>query len=313
MAYDNIISRTDANAIIPIEVSREIIKGAIKRSAALQLFRQVNMGTKIKEMPVISALPLAYFVNGDTGLKQTTEVNWDKVSLIAEEIACIIPVPENVIDDVDYDMWGEIKPLCEEAVGIALDRAVFSSIGKPASFPEGIIPAAIAAGNVVDRGTSLAADGGIAGDINLLMAEVEEDGFEVNGFAARTTFKSRLRGARATDGQKLLDVGTNELEGSPIYYANNAFAAAGLGIAELVAGDFTQGIIGVRQDVTYKVLTEAVITNELGAIVYNLAQQDMVALRVKARFAFAVPNPINRENAVGSTRFPFAVLRSPAA
>ena len=50
-------------------------------------------------MPVVSALPTAYFVSGATGLKQTTEVNWADVTLTAEELAVIVPVPQSAFDD----------------------------------------------------------------------------------------------------------------------------------------------------------------------------------------------------------------------
>jgi hypothetical protein len=41
-----------------------------------------------------------------------------------------------------------------------------------------------------------------------------------------------------------------------------------------------------------------VITDDLGNIVYNLPQQDMLALRVVARFGFAIAKPVSR-NAPG--------------
>ena len=41
---------------------------------------------------------------------------------------------------------------------------------------------------------------------------------------------------------------------------------------------------------------------------YNLAQQDMVALRAVFRVAWQVPNPINRVNENSSTRYPFSAL-----
>jgi hypothetical protein len=51
-----------------------------------------------------------------------------------------------------------------------------------------------------------------------------------------------------------------------------------------------------------------VITDDLGNIVYNLPRQDMLALRVVARFGFVIAKPVSR-NAPGSG-FPFAALKS---
>ena len=315
MAYNNIISRTDAGALIPEDVASEVLGQAREQSAAMTLFRNRPMGRNVSRLPVKSVLPTAYFVSGDTGLKQTTEVNWDNVYLTAEEIAAIVPIPENVADDIDsgIDVWGEIRDDVAEAVGRAFDAAVFFGVNKPASYPTDIVAGAVAAGNVVARGTATQANGGLAEDINQVMGRVEADGYDVNGFVAARAFRSRLRGVRATDGQKLLDISTGELEGSPVRYGMSGLWPTGLSAAELIAGDFTQGIVGVRQDITYKLLSEAVIQDNTGAIIYNLAQQDMVALRIKARLAFAVPNPINYSQGTAANRYPFAVLRSPAS
>ena len=127
----HIISRADAASTIPEEVVTEVIKAAAQTSAALALFRQVNMGTKLATLPVLSALAQAYFVNGDTGLKQTTEMAWSGVTLEAEEIAAIVPVPEAVVDDSASDVWAEVQAGLAEAVGIALDQAVFAGLNKP--------------------------------------------------------------------------------------------------------------------------------------------------------------------------------------
>src|SRR5512143_2849407 len=121
-----------ANPLLPIEVSKEIIKGATVKSAALQMFRTKRMSTRVSYMPVLAALPTAYFVNGDTGLKQTTSVSWEQKNLVAEEIAVIVPIPEMLLDDIEYDIWDEVKPLIEEAIAIAFDGAVFFGVDKPA-------------------------------------------------------------------------------------------------------------------------------------------------------------------------------------
>jgi HK97 family phage major capsid protein len=310
VAYTNVISRTDAAATIPEEVAAEVTRGAIQQSAALQLFRRVTMSRGQQRIPVVSALPVAYFVNGDTGLKQTTEVDWTNKYLNAEELAAIVPIPEAVLDDSAFDVWGEIRPLLEEAIGRAVDAAIFFGTNAPASWPTAIATAAVSAGNTVNRGTNAAAAGGVVGDLSDAMGTVEADGFDVNGFVARTTWRGFLRQARGTTGERLAEVTPNDIDGTRIIYPMRGSFPTGSGSAEVILGDFTQGIIGVRQDITYKVLDQAVIQDNTGAIQFNLAQQDMVALRVVARFAWQVPNPINYDQSTEASRYPFGVVRT---
>ena len=79
-------------------------------------------------------------------------------------------------------------------------------------------------------------------------------------------------------------------------------------IATLNAGDFDQAVYDIRSDVDYKVLTEAVIQDpSTGEILYNLAQEDMVALRVTFRMGYAIPNPVTALDGT-ETRYPFAAL-----
>jgi len=150
MAYNNIISRTDAQATMPEEVSSVVMTNVIRQSAALQLFRKVPMSRAQQRIPVISALPVAYWVSpSDTGLKQTTEVDWTNKYLNAEELACIVPIPEAVLDDAGFDIWTAIQPLLVETIGRTLDAAIFFGTNKPASFPSDLATTAIAAGNTL--------------------------------------------------------------------------------------------------------------------------------------------------------------------
>lgn len=308
MPYDNFISRTEAGALIPQEVSSQIFQDLPKQSVALSLFKQVKMSSKQQKMPVLSVLPTAYFVDGDTGLKQTTEVNWTDKYLEAEEIACIVPIPEAVLDDAAFDVWEEIKPRLVEAIGKTIDAAVLFGTNKPASWAPSIFTAATAAGNTFEFASVSGQKVDV--DVSKVMEAVEADGFMVNGFAASVTLKSQFRSLRTTDGmpvlQPSLQVGApDSLYNERIHYVTNGAWDATKAL--LIAGDWTQGIIGVRQDITYKLLDQAVITNNLGAIVYNLAQQDMVALRVVMRLGFQVPNPSTALNSA-SNRYPFAIL-----
>ena len=309
MPYNNIITRTGAQALIPEDVAAAMLGGVAQESAALAAFRRVTIARNQQRIPVLSAFPTAYFVNGDTGLKDTTEMSWANKYLNVEELAAIVPIAESVLDDAGFNVWDEVMPRLEEAVARALDAAIFFGTNKPASWPGAVVPAAVAAGNVVARGTNTSANGGIAADISQLYGTIEADGYDVNGVIANRTYRGYSRNVRDSTGQPINDI----FYGATPTYPLRGLWPTGLSAAELIAGDFTEGIIGVRQDFTYKVLDQAVIQNGTGVIQYNLAQQDMIALRITFRVGFQVANVVNFDQATEASRYPFGVLRSPAA
>jgi HK97 family phage major capsid protein len=310
--YDNITSRTDTSALVPEDVADEILTKVPEASGALSLLRRgTRMSSKQQRMPVLAALPVAYFVNGDTGLKQTTELNWANKYLEAEEIACIVPVPEAVLDDINFDIWGEAKPLLVEAIGRTLDAAVFFGVNKPSTWPTHIAGIATGAGNTYTRGTATAANGGIAEDFNQLFSLIETDGFDVDGVIANRSLRGRLRSHRTTTGENTGEVSTASVWGEDIQYPMRGLWPTGSGAVEAIAGDMSQGIIAMRQDITWKLLDQAVIQDNTGAIVFNLAQQDMVALRVVFRAAYQVSNVVNYDQPVEANRSPWGVLVAP--
>lgn len=315
MAYNNLTSRTDAGALIPEEVSNDLLNNYVPaQSAALTMFKRVPVGRGQVRMPVLSALPIAYWVSGDTGLKQTTEVNWANKFLNIEEIAAIMPVPDAVLADVDQDIWDTSLPLLSEAVGRTLDSAIFFGSNAPGSFPTNILAAAAAAGNSVTEGAAATA-GGFYGDIDAATALVEADGYEPTGYVAATTAKAKLRSARNSLGDRLDQNRGNgaltELDGMPVAYPMRGLFPTGAGTGvRLFTGDWTQFVLGVRQDITMKVLTEAVIQDNTGAIIYNLAQQDMTAIRLTFRVGWQVANTVNNDQPTDANRYPVAALRT---
>lgn len=309
MPYNSLITRTDAAALIPEQVSNAMIANLQTSSALLEMSTQVNVSTNQTRFPLLSALPTAYFVSGDTGLKQTSKAAWDKQFINVEEIATIVPIPEAVLDDAEFDIWGTVQPLMEQAIGRTLDAAAFFGTNKPVSWPDAIVEKAVDAGNVRERGTATQAQGGVAEDINQLFGYVEADGYDVTGAVGRTNFRPVLRGARDTTGQQLADLtGGTIAGGTMLRWGMPGLWPAGAGAAELVVGDFTKSFVGIRQDMTFKLLDQAVITDADNNIVFNLSQQDMVAMRLVFRVGWTVANIINYEAAGG---YPFGVLVSP--
>jgi HK97 family phage major capsid protein len=317
-----VISRTEAAALIPEEASREIIQNLPQQSAVMGFARQLpNMSRGQLRMPVVSALATAYFVSGDTGLKQTTEVNWENKYIYAEELACIVPIGEAVLDDADYDIWAEIRPSIEEALGKAIDQAVLYGTNIPAQWTTslgaaGLLAACTAASHTIsaaaytDMYEAIMGETGAGAD-GLLML-IEADGYMATGHIAHTSMKGKLRNLRDADGNPIFKTNTMQertnyaLDGERLVFPLNGSMIAASALQ--FCGDWSQLLYSVRQDITYKILDQAVLQDAAGNIIYNLAQQDMVALRAVMRLGFALPNPPTRENETAATRLPFSAM-----
>lgn len=309
----NIIDRTGAESLIPVQEANEIIQGIVTQSAVLQRGRKLpNMTSRQYKMPVLDMLPIAYFVNGDSGQKKTTKMAWDKKFIVAEEIAVIVPIPEAVLDDAEYDIWAETKPRIIEAFGKKIDGAILFGDDKPTSWRADVVSAATTAKTVV----TLAAEDNLYDKImgeEGSIAMVENSGYFVNGHMADISMRAKLRGLKNADGDPLfksdMQSGTTySLDGSPMNFPNNG--SFDKSKALMISGDFSQLVYSIRQDITFKLFTEGVVQNTDGSIAYNLMQNDMVALRAVMRMGWEIPNPINSVQTDKTKRCPFSVLKS---
>lgn len=313
MAY---ISRSNAEALIPQQVADEIIQNIPTRSLFLQMATEMpRMIAKQTKIPVMTGLATAGFIAADTGLKPTSNLTWDSVYITAEELAVIVPIPEAVLDDASYDIWGEARPRIVEAIGKAIDQAAFFGVNKPSSWPDGVVPGAIAAGNVVQHqaaatGVDLYTE--ILGE-NGVVAKLEESGLDVNGFVGALNLRAKLRGATDNNGQPIFrqsysnDVNGRmvyELEGQRLVFPNNG--AWDPSVALLLAGAFEYARYAIREDISFKILDQATISDSEGKVILNLAQQDCVALRAVVRLGWALPKPVNAIS--GVNYYPFSVL-----
>jgi HK97 family phage major capsid protein len=303
------------DALVPEPLSTSIIQELPKQCAALSLMKKTVLSTKTERMPVLDVLPIAYWVGGDTGMKQTSQQEWKNVVLVVEELATIIPIPQAYLDDADVPIWDEVQPRMVEAAGNLIDQAIFWDIAKPSTWGTSIVGGAVNAGNVSLAGGTT--DFGT--DITGLADTMSQTGYNVNGFVGRPGLNWHLAGLRSSQGipiyQSVMgsDMSSSQglngnLYGYPITMPDNgAFQSTD---AQLIMGDFSKAIIGVRQDISFKLFTEGVISNDSGAVVLNLMQQDAVAMRMVMRLAYATVNPVTimQPNKGITTRWPFAVL-----
>lgn len=295
------ISKAEALALLAEQDIDEIINPKTSQSAALQSFHSVKMTAGTAKMPVLAALPTAGWVT-DTGAstdtKPTSKMSWKDKNLVAEEIAVIVPIHENTLDDSKFDIWGQVRPLVVAEFGRVLDLAIFQGVNKPASWTDAaLIPGAIAAGNTLE------ATADVAEDFNDAFSLVENDEFDVNAVYTGRFMRSQLRGLRDSQNRPVYldalrsDGDTSSIYGQDLFYVTNRSWNRNQAIA--LVGDRDAVTLGIREDVQVKLLDQATV----GGI--NLAERDMVAMRFKFRVAYATAYSTA---GMAENAYPFSVI-----
>lgn len=296
-------------------ISEPLVDGIMQelpqQSTVLAMANRVQMPSKAQRMAVLDTLPQAYWVGSDAALKQTTTMAWKNVTLVAEELAVLVPIPDAYVSDTSIDLWSEIRPRITEAFAKAIDGACLFGVNKPSTWSQAIVPAAIAAGNVAyNNGTDVPLN------VAKLAEVVSKDGYaNVNGWISRPGFIWRLiQGRSSGSGEPIyrpnLEAGPGGAAGSLYGYdlrevRNGSFDATQ---ADLVIGDWTKSIIGMRQDMSFTMSDSATIVDGNGVVVMSAFQQDARILRAVMRLGFVTANPITALNGTGTTRYPFGCL-----
>jgi HK97 family phage major capsid protein len=299
--------------LVPEPLAEDIIQQLPEQSAILKMARTMPMSTRTQRLPVLDVLPQAYFVSGDVGLKQTTNMAWRNVTLVVEELAALVPIPDAYLADTNIPLWDEVRPRMVEAIGKAIDAACLFGVNKPSSWSPAIIPAAIAAGNVI---TDSSPD--IPAAVASLAERVALDGYtNIDGWLIRPGFKWRLLRVRsAGSGEPIYVPDLQNGRGGSLYgyplqeVSNGAWDPT---VADMVLGDWSMAIVGMRSDIEFKISDQGVITDGNGAVLYNTLQNDLKIMRVVMRLAFATANPVTNLQSNSSLRYPFGVLATGSA
>ena len=304
---------SDFSGLIPVEMGRQIIQEATEQSASLRLGAVQRMSSGQLTIPVLSALPTAGFITAPGTAKPATEISWTSALITAEEVAAVLPVPRSYIDDAAFNIWGEIRPRLAEAIAKTVDNAIIAGVGAPPSFPVGGV-LALAAPPIQAVVPPDQPD--IVQAISDAMQAVENSGLDVTGFAARSSVRGALRSVRTTTGEWLVwgpdQAGAPpQIFGSPLIYSKIAF---GTGVGDLIAGDWTKLVVGLREDMRFDMSTDGVLRNPAtGAVTVSAFQDDVAIMRVYMRVGVAIGRPVaNRPDGTVGIGSPFKSVRAPA-
>jgi HK97 family phage major capsid protein len=281
------ISRAEVATLIQEAYADTLLGSAKEASTVLTAFTTVNMGTKLTHLPVLATLPEAGWVSESAtapeGVKPQSQVTWADRTLVAEEIAVIIPVHENVIDDATEAILSEIAALGGQAIGKKLDEAVCFGIDKPASWvSDDLLAAAIAAAQDVTVTNGTANESDLVGCVNQASELLATAGYAPDTLLSSLAMRYKVANLRDGNGQMVFR--DESFNGYRTFFNRNGAWVPESATAFVV--DASRVRIGVRQDITVKFLDQATLGT--GESQINLAERDMVAIRMKARFAYVL-------------------------
>lgn len=278
------ISRSEVATLIQEEYANTLLNAATEGSTALSAFPTVSMGTKLTHLPVLATLPEAGWVSESAtqpeGVKPQSQVTWEDRTLVAEELAVIIPVHEDVLADCTVSALDQIAQLGGQAIGKKFDQAVFFGANKPASWVSpALLPAAISAGQAVENVTGEANESDLVGATNQVAEKIALAGWQPDTLVSSLAIRYQVANVRDGLGNPIFR--DESFNGFRTFFNRNGAWDAESAAALIV--DSTRVRIGIRQDITVKFLDQATLSTGL-----NLAERDMVALRLKARFAYVL-------------------------
>jgi len=269
---------------VPTEKVKTIMKDVARGSSLLRLSRVEPMTSESKEFPVMTDGPGAYWVGEGERIK-TSKAQWIFPKMYAKKLAVIIPTTKEKLNDAIINVFEELKGPIAEAFYTAIDAAGLFGTGSP--WEKNIYQSASDAGNVVTGGANPSIDL----DVSDIMALIENEGLDVNGFAAHYGIKNTLRKLRDANGNALYvpggpGVDQSEFYNNPIEFSRNG--AWDKDKAEIIAADWTKSLVGIREGIAYEILKEATLQGTVDAdgLPISLAEQDMIAIKATMRLGF---------------------------
>lgn len=290
-----------AGLLIPVELRNEVLRIAQTQYglARRDMFYLPFSGPgNTRTIPTLGT-SVNVFWTGEGAKKRSTQPSFALVTQTLKKLAAIVPMTEEILEDSLINLNQLLGQLFAEAIAKEEDIQFFTGTGSPWT---GLLnngqlnQVAQASGDA----TQLTAD-----DL-LDMIDATPTG-ALNGakFYFHRSVLSVIRKIKTVDGVYIFQQPNGTLPGSIWNYpyeTSDAFPAVGdvgTGDPYILFGNLKQGaIFGDKQSIRIKLLTEATVGDTNGSesgsetqTSINLAEQDMVALRIVERVGYVVALP----------------------
>lgn len=227
----------------------------------------------------------------ERGAKQSTAPTFDVVTQTLKKLAAIVPMTEEIIEDSTINLTALVAELFAEAVAKEEDLQFFNGTGAPwtgilnngdvnVEYIAGTDPAAVTADDLLD-----------------LIDETPSGALDGAKFYMHRSVFSAIRKLKA-DGAYIVaqpnGAGPSTMWGYPIELSDAFPAVSVTGNSKpfVLFGNLKKAaIFGDKQQIRVKLLDQATVNDTTNAGTVNLAQRDMIAVRIVERVGYVLALP----------------------
>lgn len=277
------LTRTNQALSIPQEKSYDVVASVYDQSAILQLADVRQMAAAVEDVVTAGAFtfPAGMSNVAELGVKPSMDGTLASYQLVAQKMAVFVIVSDELLAESAIDIIDFYQDAIEQQMAKLIDTHAI--LGGGPFGTENLAAASTAAGgNHVVVETSDRSK-----DLSKMLTAIEDEDLSPNGFLSARRLKSELRDLRDTNNRPLyLDSLTSDtpdqIYGEPIYYLGRGVFPNGLNDVQAIAGDFSQYLVGIRDELTFSLHNEGTVGTT------NLLEQNAVALRAEMRIGAKV-------------------------
>ena len=283
---DKVITLAGKDGKLPANDAEYIMSGIAEKSAIMQSAVYEDMtGLASKTIRYMSKIGDGNWIH-EGGRIKTDKPQILEATLVAKKLGVIVPITN---EELDYDngaplLTADLTQKVQSAFARAFDKAAIFNVDNVFT-GQSILEVAQQAGTLT-RGEISGAT-----DVLDLEGEIEDAGLNATHFLStvKNGITRQLAVKVGDTNVPLYDKADQTLDDLPYIKIPRG---DGVEFNNLIVGDFDQVRYGTPQDLKFKLLTEATLSSiegEDGKDI-NLGEEDMVALRFTASYAFAILN-----------------------
>lgn len=284
----------DAGLLIPTELRNEVLRIAETQYGLARremLYLPFSGPGNTRTIPALGT-SVSVFWTGEGVKKTSTQPKFNVVTQTLAKLAAIVPMTEEILEDSAINLTQLVATLFAEAVAKEEDIQFFAGTGSPWT---GILNNGSVNKVVQASGAAIQ----LTADDLLDMVDATPTGALAGAkYYFHRSVLSLIRKLKDKDNNYIFQQPGNGLPGTIWNYpyeTSDAFPALSTvkdGDQYVLFGNLKQGaVFGDKQQLRVKMLDQATITDTDGSTVINLAEQDMVALRVVERVGYVVALP----------------------